>query len=70
VFAICGPPVPNLQLVVTVSPGGVADRKTAQAICPAGTRVYGAGAGIGNGKGEVYPAARPASRCTASAPRS
>jgi len=54
VFAICGPPVPNLQLVVTVSPAGVADRKTAQATCPAGTRVYGAGAGIGNGKGEVY----------------
>jgi hypothetical protein len=54
VFAICGPPVPNLQLIVTASPEVVADRQTAQATCPTGTRAYSAGAAIGNALGAVY----------------
>jgi hypothetical protein len=54
VFAICGPPVPNLRVVTVTTPWTVADRQTTQATCPAGTRAYSAGAAISNGRGDVY----------------
>jgi hypothetical protein len=53
-YAICGPAVPNLQLVVNRTAFTVADRQTAQTTCPGGTRLYGAGAGISTGQGDIY----------------
>jgi hypothetical protein len=54
VYAICGPAVADMQLVVARTARSFSPQQVVTATCPTGTSIYGGGGGLNFGRGDVY----------------